>query len=540
MRSIFGTRRRTTPPPSEDFSELKASPLVATTGLNAEHAPDGRPFVLDPAGRLYLARYFDHQQALAAGIVRVATAAPAAFGSPSHAVVDALFPPAPDGKPDAQRAAALHAASASFTIVAGGPGTGKTSTVVKVLALLVDAARGIGAAPPRIMLVAPTGKAAARLGESIRSSLERLQLDPAVLGAIPTQATTIHRALGVRARGGFHHGMERPLEADLVVVDEASMVDLALMRAVVEALRPGTRLVLLGDRDQLASVEAGSVLADLCDAAQREGSALEGALCELTFSHRFGETSGIGRLARAIRERNTEAALAILDDASVTDATLEVPIPPTGRLPAALQSLARDGYAALRIGTHAERLRALGRFRVLSAHRRGPLGVTQLGLRIAASIGRSTDAHAIGTPILVLENDAETGLSNGDVGVIAESATTTDASAFANLALFDSDAGTRELAVARLPAHEPCWAMSIHKSQGSEFDVVSVVIPEGSALATRELLYTAVTRARERVAVHASRATLASCIERRAVRASGLADAIIALGLAAHGGVTGT
>ncbi len=507
---------------AQAFLGLAASPLVARESARAAQTTTGCPFVLDDAQRLYLARYFDHQQALASRLVAVAQATIPAGAGPDPGLLAALFPPLPNGQIDLQRRAALHTCTAALTIISGGPGTGKSSTVVKVLALLVDGALRAGLRAPRTLLVAPTGKAAARLGESIRAALTRLPLSAQVREAIPCRASTLHRALGVHPAGGFRHGLERPLDADLVLVDEASMVDLALMRALLEAVRPGTRLVLLGDRDQLASVEAGSVLSDLCETAARPGSALSGCLQELVHSHRFGADSGIGGLSRAIRDQDAEGALAILRDPSVRDVRLEPALPTSGRLPTSLQDCARHGYAGLLALDPTAQLAALGSFRVLTAHRKGGLGVTLLGKRLAAAIGRKPDTQGHGTPLLVMENDPETRLWNGDVGVVNQT------SGGHPSAFFEGDSGPRAVSLGRLPSHEQCWAMSIHKSQGSEFDVVVVVLPETSALASRELLYTAVTRARSQVLVHGSEASIIACIGRPVVRASGLVDALTA------------
>jgi len=513
---------------------LETTPLVRRTTCAETDSRDGTPFVIDELDRIYLARYFDHQRTLARRLVVLASTPVVGAGAPDDALLARLFPRvdgaggADSSGRDHPREAAESAASRAFTIISGGPGTGKTSTVVKVLALLVDAAQRAGREPPRTLLLAPTGKAAARLAESIRASRDGLDVDARVREAIPDLASTVHRALGVLPGGGFVRGPSRTLDADVVLVDEASMIDLALMRALVDAIRPGTRVILLGDRDQLASVEAGSVLADLCDAASRPGSPLEGAFHELVRSHRFAAGSGIGALAAAIREGDAAAALAVLDDANRTDVALGEPVPNRGRLPLALQRAAREGFAGLRAEGPEEQLAELSRYRVLTAHRVGSLGVTELGIRVASSIGRPIDGAAIGTPVLVLENDVESGLSNGDVGVVGLGEGSVATTYFA------STSGPRAVAAGRLPRHEPCWAMSIHKSQGSEFDHVSVVVPDGSLVASRELLYTAVTRARQSVSVHASRLAITACIDRRIARASGLADAIVAIGGAAR------
>jgi exodeoxyribonuclease V alpha subunit len=496
------------------LADAAESTLARPVTLAMPCAPDVTPFVADEQGRLYLGRHFDHQQALALRVREVAQSSVAHPYSPDAALLERLFP---DGDTPSRRAA-LRVAQSALTVLTGGPGTGKTSTVVKVLALTAAAALAEGRPPPRAVLLAPTGKAAARLSESIAHALARLGLPDELRAAIETRASTVHRALGVKREGGFRHGPSRPLDAGIVVVDEASMVDLALMRALFDSVPAGARLVVLGDRDQLASVEAGSVLADLCDAAEAEGSRLAGALITLTTSHRFSDGSGIGRLARAIRDGDVGAALAALADPAYADVVLAPLVDTHDALPSELLALVEEGYGPLGRMSDEDSLAQLSRFRVLTPIRRGALGVEGLGARIGAALGRPIGARLLrGTPVLVLENAPEVSLSNGDVGVVVEVGTRGEEIAFE---------GLRRLGRSRLPRHEPSFAMSIHKSQGSEFDVVAVVLPERSPLSTRELLYTAITRAKSRVVVFASPQAIASAIGRRIVRASGLADAL--------------
>lgn len=499
---------------AERLADAAESKLVARVTLAMEGAPGVVPFVADEQGRLYLGRHFDHQQALARRVLEVAASSVDTPFTPDPTLAGKLFP---DGD-SPSRDAAFRVATNAFTVLTGGPGTGKTSTVVKVLALFAAAALAEGRRPPPAVLLAPTGKAAARLSESIGQALARLDLPDELRAAIETHSSTVHRALGVKREGGFRHGPSRPLEAGIVVLDEASMVDLALMRALFDAVPNGARLVVLGDRDQLASVEAGSVLADLCDAAEAEGSRIAGSLITLTKSHRFSAGSGIGRLARAIRDGDAEEALAAFADPACADVELGPSVDARDALPSELLGLVDDGYGPLGRANDEEALAQLSRFRVLTPVRRGALGVEGLGARIGAALGRPVGARLLrGTPVLVLENAPEVGLSNGDVGVVVEVGTRGEE------VVFD---GPRRLGRSRLPRHEPSFAMSIHKSQGSEFDVVAVVLPEHSPLSTRELLYTAVTRAKSRVVVFASPQAIASAIGRRIVRASGLADAL--------------
>ncbi len=522
------------PPPAEAFLRaLGPSPLVG------EAAPGSSPLVLDRTGRLYLRRYWEHEGRVAEALLARASAAPDAPGRDAlEAGLDRLFGE-PTAEPDRQRAAAATALERRLAVISGGPGTGKTSTVVKILALLFEHRPSL-----RVHLMAPTGKAAARLTESIQRAKRDLPVEQAIRVRIPEHATTIHRALGtVRGKSTrFRHDRDRPLTSDLVLVDEASMVDLALMRRLLDALPEPARLILLGDENQLASVEAGAVLGDVCgagaDTAEEDRLALfrggaTGApspplapsIVRLTRSWRYDPTSGIGALARAVNAGDAEAAVRVLEDEALADVALAPP-PPADALGHALSDEVVRGYGAYLAATGAaERLRCFGRFRVLSAHRRGPWGVETLSARIEQALrdrgllSPARGAHYPGQPLLVTRNDYEAGLFNGDVGMIEDEGE-------GLRAFFVAPDGTwRALAPARLPAHETVFAMTVHKSQGSELDEVAVVLPpEPSPVVTRELLYTAVTRARRRVTVHATPDVIAAAVRTRVRRASGLRD----------------
>jgi exodeoxyribonuclease V alpha subunit len=541
-----------TAPPLEPWIEaLRAAPVVGVPG-------DDRPLVLDAAGRLYLHRYWSYERTLAADLLaRAGAATPAVDLVQLGADLDALFPREPGERTvDWQRVAAVTAVLRRLCVISGGPGTGKTTTAIRILALLARQSRE----PLRVALAAPTGKAAARLQEAMRAAAERLPDSPEVRAVVPDEARTIHRLLGARPRRvRFRHDREHLLAYDVVVVDEASMVDLALMAKLVAAVPPAARLVLLGDRDQLASVEAGAVLGDLCGDAPgfsdgfratieaATGSAIPrgqpsaSALCDsivlLTRSHRFAATSGIGRLAAAVNRGDGATACAVLGDARAAEVGWR-PAPS----PETVATLAADRYAPYleaieRGASPAEAFTAFRSFRLLAAHRRGPWGVEALNALVADELARrlAVDADGAwyaGRPVLVTENDYTLGLFNGDVGIALP-----DPAADGDLRVtFEGDGGqVRRLSPMRLPAHEPVWAMTVHKSQGSEFDRVLLVLPdEDSLLLTRELVYTAVTRARERVEIAGDETILLAAIERRLVRSSGLRDA-----LWAHDGALG-
>jgi exodeoxyribonuclease V alpha subunit len=516
------------------LARLRHSPLVSTDGASM------RPLVLEHGHKLYLARYRDHEQRVAERLLDlVARPLPISELPPdSAALLEQLFPPRADGTPDLQRAALVASRARRLSVIVGGPGTGKTSTVVKLLALLAEDALSSHAEPPRVLMLAPTGKAAQRLAEATLRARDRLQLAERVRAAIPGEAVTVHRALG--SIGGssthFRHGPDHPLDCDLVLLDEASMVDLGLMRRLLDALPEHARLVMLGDPDQLASVEAGGVLGDVCAAAEVAGSPLAGAVSRLVESHRYGAHSGIAQLALAVHAGDADAALAVLERRH-DDVSFHGPLP-APRLGRALESEVRAHYQGLRSGELETRLETLDRYRVLSALRKGELGVEALNLAIARVVrGLSTRPHEsyAGRPVLVTQNDYGSGLFNGDVGVLHQDGRRAPLSAW-----FREGSGKlRSVALGRLPAHESVYAMTVHKSQGSEFERVAIVLPDrpsyGSrtdgraptGLLTRELLYTAITRARRAVSLYASEAALRTAIGERVVRSSGLVERLV-------------
>ncbi|MEM1057378.1 MAG: exodeoxyribonuclease V subunit alpha [Bacteroidota bacterium] len=517
---------------------LEASPVVGDASSPAPLVIEPRP-TTEGGDRLAFRRFVDAEHRVAAS---VSARLGAEAEGPRDSARDAfptLFVPREDRALDRQALAAAAALHQRMLLVAGGPGTGKTYTAARLLALVLADQSGT-----RIALAAPTGKAAQRLSESIQGALASLPENLAE--GVPTEAVTLHRLLGAHPeREGFRHDARRPLPHDLVLVDEGSMIDLPLFDALLAALRPEARLVVLGDPDQLAPVEAGTPFADLCAAGEGGATpdlaafcaslglpgvepgpgatALSASVIRLTESRRFGPDSDVGALAEAIRQSDGDAALAVLSDAAHGGVTLTEDV--RGAIAWALP-FAREVVTA---GIAVEALEALERFRLLAAVRRGPRGVEGLNAAIESALREAglvwwppyDEPFYRGRPVLVTVNDPETRLANGDVGV----QWTTEAG---RVAVFPGPDGPREIALARMPAHEPAWALTIHKSQGSEFAHVGAVMPEpgtrGATLLTRELLYTATTRAKETVALFGARGQVQEAVETRQRRLGGLAD----------------
>ncbi|MBL8787331.1 MAG: exodeoxyribonuclease V subunit alpha [Deltaproteobacteria bacterium] len=507
--------RLTFPEPALWKRALEASPLVSDGSVRA-------PLVLQ-GDRLYLHRYFDYQQRLARALLARKAKAfeldPVRLGER----LDRLFASA---SPDpSQRHAAEIAVRRGLSIISGGPGTGKTSTVVRILGALLEDNPEL-----RAVLVAPTGKAAARLAESIRTQRASLDLAPAIAAKIPEEASTIHRRLGYRflSPTRFTHDAKNPLPADVVILDEASMVDLATMTKLVEAVPPRARLIMLGDKDQLASVAAGHVLGDIAEAAGPERPLAE-SFALLTRSHRFSAESGIGALARAIQAGRADEVLAILAAGSA-DVTWH------DHDEATLERIAVEGLAPLSapatLASPRLALDALPAFQILCAHRRGRWGAE----RIADEVTRWLAVHGKvprgelwypGRPVIVVVNDHAQNLWNGDTGVTLRDADGVLRVHFPRPSDDPTGAPSRALSIAQLPSHQPYYAATIHKAQGSGFRHVVAVLPaEPSPVVTRELLYTAVTRAQSKVTLFAPEAVIRHAVTTRVERASGLGAAL--------------
>ena len=557
--------------------------LLASDLVDGDGSCPERPLVLG-GERLYLRRYWNYERAVAASL-RQRLATPEPLPADLAERLDRLFPPDPDagGEPDWQKLACALAVRGAFSIVTGGPGTGKTTTVVRLLALLQAPAVAAGR-PLRIRLAAPTGKAAARLTESIGGQVSRLPVDEELRWHIPTGVTTVHRLLGSRPNTRhFRHHRGHPLPLDVLVVDEASMIDLEMMASLLAALPPRARLVLLGDKDQLASVEAGAVLGDLCRDAEAgryspatrawleavsgqslaqtalavgddQADALAQQVVMLRRSRRFGAGSGIGQLARRVNAQDGQGAQQVLVDGGYADLHRVLLKGPEDR---ALERLVLEGrgrargyrhYLEVLQGTRPQLdtvledpawtlwagqvLAAFDDFQLLCAVRKGPWGVEGLNLRITSALlaaGLLSGEHGWyeGRPVLVTRNDYSLGLMNGDIGITLCLPDATQPGRKVLRVAFprgDGSGGLRFVLPSRLAAVETVFAMTVHKSQGSEFAHTALLLPEQlSPVLTKELVYTGITRARDDFTLIEARSGIfAEAVARRVRRVSGL------------------
>ena len=528
--------------------------LLASGVVGTDDAPGAMPLVLDADGRLYLHRYFDYERRLARRVLLAARAsAPgitAAQRDALRAQLATLFAANPNQPGDAldwQKIATALALRGRLAVISGGPGTGKTTTVVNLLACLIAQQPGC-----RIALAAPTGKAAARMSEAIRE--RAAHLPQAIREQLPSDASTIHRLLGVTPSGFVHHAGRR-LAIDALVIDEASMLDLALATQLLEAVPDGARIVLLGDKDQLAAVESGAVfaelsadptlsiacrdaLADLCGVAPEaitppapaDTSHLHDASVWFQRNFRFAADSGIGRLAAAINAGRADDAAAVLGAAAEHELNWiadDAPQPALSTIAQLERGYAPYFDAVLHDPTkHAAIVEAFARFRALCAVREGARGVEAVNARLTQRLrsllgDRDHDPRSpwfVGRPVIVRRNDPLQRLFNGDIGIALP-----DANGSLMVHFPQAGGALRGVAPLRLPEHEAAFAMTVHKAQGSEFDAVFVLLPaQANRVLTRELLYTAVTRARRQVTLASGATVLAAAIEARTQRRSGL------------------
>lgn len=526
----------------QDWTQILAGWPALSDSNNEQAAP-----IVLTEGRLYLHRLWHHEGQVARFFQ--AQSAPQAFPDGEvRAVLDNLFGTEPD---DWQKIAAAVALTQKTAVISGGPGTGKTTTVAKLLASLIRLSHGA----LRIQLAAPTGKAAARLTESLGKALQKLPVSDIERQRFPAEATTLHRLLGAQPetqRLRYHAG--NLLHLDVLVVDEASMVDLGMMANLIAALPPQARVIFLGDRDQLASVEAGAVLGDICRCAEAgysvaraaqlsalTGCQVEGhdddsapavrdAICLLRKSYRFDANSGIGKLAAAVNAGEPKAVEAAFN-AGFSDISRQ-PLNDGEAYQAMLNEIAEGYRPFLRLVSQraqpAEILQAFGRYQLLCALREGPFGVQGLNQRIEQKLmqlqlirrPQGGSRWYQGRPVMVTRNDSALGLFNGDIGM-----TLLDDEGLLKVFFPLPDGSIKAVQPSRLPAHDTAWSMTVHKSQGSEFDHTALVMPaQFLPVLTRELIYTAITRARKQLTLYSDESVFRRAVQLRTQRRSGLLD----------------
>ena len=542
-------------------------------------------------GRLYFSRYWFYQQQVFYSISTRLTDQKMPVNNELSETLQALFPETDNAQPNWQMLAAANACLNRFSVITGGPGTGKTTTVTRLLAALISQQPNL-----RIALAAPTGKAAARLVESILAAKAQLAQTFPLANKIPVTSFTLHRLLGWRPNG-FSYNYKKTLPYDLVVIDEASMVDLPMMAQLMEALGENTHLILLGDKDQLASVEAGSVLGDLCDSGvmingyyahglQAERAAQLETLCglqlghlnqyvetnaplmansltQLRVSHRFTSDSGIGKLAAAVNAgqfKQVQQSFRQYDDIH-SYSCLAAPFSQGNSTEVvaaeqAWQQQVINGYSqylkAIEQGAHPyDVLQLFNEFQLLCALRQGSSGLHALNERVQRLLQSrellSIDSNAnsrsasieqnrwyVGRPVMISRNDYELNLFNGDIG-IAMMVTGKEGRQELRVCFVAADSNAlkseegrsnvRQLLPTRLPDHETAFAMTVHKSQGSEFSDVALVLPEShSPVISRELIYTAITRGKKSFSLYSNDEVLAVGVTAQIERASGLRD----------------
>jgi len=519
---------------------------------------DFRPLVLDDQCRLYLYRYWEYENILAERIRRMAfDAGGPMIERPDKQSVARLFPGTPAHEPDWQMIAALIACTGPFTVISGSPGTGKTTTVARILALLLEQP---AAAEARIALAAPTGKAAARLQEAIRSAKGLMDCEASIKASIPEKASTVHRLLGsLSGSSRFRHHEGNPLAADIIVIDEASMMDLPLLSKLLQAMPEKARLILLGDKDQLASVEAGAVLGDICGDVPANlfsrkmveklipytGDSLPGhvggaqtpgihdCIVQLQRNYRFAGSSEIGEVSASVNRGEGARLLQELKERRYQSVCWS-PMPEFRNIERILKPVVLEGFGAYldlmqSNGAWEDIFAAFERFRVLCAFRQGPFGVVSINQRIENILGKEhlispKRPYYCGQPVMITGNHAQLRLYNGDTGLLLPHPEESGEL----MAVFPDGPGRfRPFSPGRLPAHETAYATTVHKSQGSEFDGILLILSGIDApILTRELVYTGITRARNRVLLWSAEDVLIASISRCIQRTSGLREAL--------------
>jgi len=552
LLDINGEDRFKIPKLSEWLKTLSQSQVVGRPG-------EFCPMILDEKNRLYLYRYWDYENRLSSTIKsRIKEDIQGIDRSILKDSLIRLFPNNGIDEFNWHKVAGVIAAFKKFCVITGGPGTGKTFTTAKILALLLELSRKDKLS---ILIAAPTGKAAARIGESIKAAKKTLNCSDDIIDAIPSETYTIHRMLKtIPGSPYFYHNAENPLTADIVVVDEVSMVDLALMSKLLSAVKNDARIILIGDRDQLASVEAGFVMSDICDRDNvhlfseyfykqfekltrckmevpskklKDNPGLYDCMVVLKKSYRFTDTSGIGECSRAVNNGKFDETFSTFK--SNPDQIDWKKISGPNDLSMALSKEVINGYSDY-LNCHDPHrvLELFNRFRILCAVKFGALGVIEINRLTEEILNRngfieldnlSTYPWYRGRPVLITRNDYNLELFNGDIGITMPEP---DSKSKDLYVYFSGVAGKpRRFFPHRLPEHETAYAMTVHKSQGSEFEMVLLILPnQDYPVLTRELLYTGITRAKNHISIWGREEIIKSTILRKINRNSGLKDAL--------------
>lgn len=533
--------------------------LSLCINVDSQIISDGQvlsPFILK-SNRLYFQRMWLYETQVAHYFINAMQQRYYPNKQKVRKLLNNLFPPDIDSNEiDWQKVAVVTAATRRVTIISGGPGTGKTTTISKILAVLTAIHNDESVSPLRIIAAAPTGKAAARLTESLTAAIATLPIEQKIKDSLPIDAVTLHRLLGARIDNNeYLYNKKNKLNVDILLIDEASMVDLSMMSKVIAALPDNTRLILLGDKEQLSSVEAGAVFGDLCEliddgysqehvqmineftgyhlATDNQIASCADSVCLLQKSYRFDRYSGIGILANAIKEGLQDDIMSLFAGRQFSDIAFNA-LNNTNEYHHVVDSCVQSYQLYLKeINKDSTNIRhillAFSQFRLLCALREGVFGVLGLNKVIENALHKKgyislkkNDLWYIGRPIMILKNSFSLGLFNGDIGIVLPSPM--DSSKLRVYFLMPNGE-IKGFSPFRLPEHETTYAMTIHKSQGSEFEQVAVILPnEYSPLLTRSLLYTAVTRAKKYVAIYSSEKILERTVKSQTSRQSGLLE----------------
>lgn len=509
-----------------------------------------KPVILDESGRLYLFRYWQYETDLAEALIkRTKTEHSLQDSSFSLEMIKKYFPDTENGSPDMQKVAALTALLKKFCIICGGPGTGKTTAVAKILALMLEYRQK----ELRIALAAPTGKAADRLQKAITSSKTELPCSEKIISCIPETASTLHRLLGtIPNASSFRYNKDNLLPHDVIVIDEASMIDLPMLSKTFSAAGPETSIILIGDKDQLASVESGAALGDICtknavnffssdhcsafknyagieiisSSKKTRLPVLSDCIVELNKNYRFKNKSEIFKLSSAINKGDVNETLAVLEDAH--DDVSHIQTSFQAHIKTHLSNIITENFLSFIKAPSCEiALQLLEHFRILCALRKGPFGTMGINSVIEKKLVEMNQINPDsrfyhGRPVMITQNDYSLKLFNGDTGIIFNDP---DKKGETKAYFKENDNSIRSFHPSALPEHETVYAMTIHKSQGSEFNNVMLVLPEKeSPVLTRELLYTAVTRTKENIQIIGSEKIISYAVSRNIERRSGLKD----------------